>query len=339
VRGALTTGVWSIDQHRLADGTALLPGSGALELLLAALDAAGEHQAAVHHVTLISPLVVADGATVPVRVVIAPPGQQRQIRLDADPTGDGTWRTYVEGTVGAPAALALALPAGEDARATRFPQVVPDLLAGPQTQLRLGPRWQVAQVARRAEDELIATVEPPERKEGWRFDPAVADLAIAAGVALQPAGGLWVPAAVDAASVTGAAGPARLVHARRASGAQPADADTAVVDLVIATAEGTPLARIDGLTLRRLPSALDLSAPPEDVVLPPPAEGRRRAVAAPAAVGGARRHPPRGGGRAVRESAGQRRRARGRVEPARGTPAAHALSRHCAVGPDRCCGR
>ena len=282
VRGALTTGVWSVDQHRLDDGTALLPGTGAVELLLAALDAAGEPQAAVIDLLLMAPLVVVDGTTVPVRIVIAAPGQpRRQIRLDADPTCDGTWRTYVEGTVGAPAPLARALPATDSDRAARFPDPVPDLLAGPETQLRLGPRWQVARTALRNADEVIATVEPPADDEGWRFDPAVGDLAVAAGVALPPTGGLWVPAAITAASLAAAAGPARLVHARRAAKPRPADADTAVVDLLIATAEGTTLALIDGLTLRRLPAASELVLPSPETGLPPPVTDNWRRSGAP----------------------------------------------------------
>ena len=274
VRGALSSGVWTIDQHRLADGTALLPGTGAIELLLAALEAAGEPKAGVSDVTLLAPLVVADGATVPVRVVIDSLDKpQRSIRLDAVPASDGIWRTYVEAGVAIDASTTVPspLPIDGDEIAVRFPEPVVNLLAGPESQLKLGARWHVATDARRGESELLATVDPPPYSDGWRLDAAVTDLAVAAGVALLPADGLWVPATIEMAGVSATVAVPRFVHARVQRPASD-DGDIAMVDLVVADAHGTALVHVEGLTLRRVHADAHFA----HGALPPPASDDRK---------------------------------------------------------------
>jgi acyl transferase domain-containing protein/thioesterase domain-containing protein len=255
-RGALTSRVWAVDQHRLADGdVAVLPGTAALELLLSALDASGEPGAGVADVSLLAPLVVPDERLVPVRVVIDAAGKaHRSIRLDAAPDDAGLWRTYVEGIV-APDAALVAAPAP----AELLDSLVPDLLALPRTQLHLGARWQIASDVRRGDIEARASVAPIETDEGWRFDPAIADLAVAAGVTLLDGGGLWVPAMVESVWAESVRAPQPTaapgtVHARRRP-ASSTDDDTSVVDLLLAAADGHPLVHIQGLTLRRVASS------------------------------------------------------------------------------------
>jgi len=160
----------------------------------------------------------------------------------------------VEGMVAADAALFAPPPPTE-----RHHETVLDLLALPRTQLRLGPRWEIAFAGVRGDSEASAQVAPVETDEGWRFDPAVADLAVAAGVALLDGGGLWVPATVESVWAESVHAPLptaapSAVHARLRP-SPLADDDTALVDLTVSAADGHPLLHVHGLTMRRVASS------------------------------------------------------------------------------------
>ncbi|MET0579339.1 MAG: SDR family NAD(P)-dependent oxidoreductase, partial [Ilumatobacteraceae bacterium] len=85
VVGTLTTDHhWLVAEHRTAAGVALLPGTGHLELFVAAARAAGIADAALAGVTLVDPLVVPDGVAVTTRVSITsgPDGRWAQVESD-----------------------------------------------------------------------------------------------------------------------------------------------------------------------------------------------------------------------------------------------------------------
>ena len=86
---------WVVDEHRSATGIAVLPGTGHIELLLAALALAGVGDGDLRDVALLEPLVVPDGTPVTVRVSITEDDGTRWAHVESD-GGVGAWRLHSE---------------------------------------------------------------------------------------------------------------------------------------------------------------------------------------------------------------------------------------------------
>ena len=266
--GSLDVTRWIVDQHRLADGTALVPGTGLVELMLASLRANGEPRAALRGVVLVAPLVVPDDATVDVRVVIDPSERSRRvIRLETAAPG-GEWRSHAEADVVAsssPSPWPTDVIDGD--QRDRWPELVGDPFGPQRVHLRLGHRWDGVQDARRAGTEAVGTTVLPSDGEDWVLDPAVADLATALGVALladEGPSGLWVPVGYETVATFGRAAPGATLqlHARRHR--HQREDGTADIDLRVLTDDGEVIAAIQGLTLRNVSDpTVTLAAAPE----------------------------------------------------------------------------
>ncbi|MFN6978258.1 MAG: SDR family NAD(P)-dependent oxidoreductase, partial [Gemmobacter sp.] len=88
---------WVLDGHRTADGAALLPGTGYLELAAEALAAQGEAGPwEARDLTFFRPLAVPDGAALPVRVRLArsPAGYAFAVLAEATAEGRRGWQTH-----------------------------------------------------------------------------------------------------------------------------------------------------------------------------------------------------------------------------------------------------
>ena len=256
---------WLIDEHRGGDGQAILPGTGHLELFLAAARAAAQTAAMegtrLDDVALSSPLIVPDDRPVSVRVVIEPAHDgERAIRLDSDEGTGTTWTTHSEGTL--VAAVDEIHRVDLDALQARCSlDVEPMASAG--VHLQLGPRWSAATVARLGDGEsfgrLVLPADPTECDD-WLAHPALVDVATGLAVVLTSADTadlLHVPVGYDRVSWFGRVPAECAVHARR----RPDVGDGLVVaDVTVADPSGVVVMRIDGLQLRPVSSAAGLTA-------------------------------------------------------------------------------
>ena len=135
--GVLTTEHhWVVDEHRSAAGIAVLPGTGHLELMLAALRHAELTTAGLRDVVITEPLVVPEGVPVTVRVSVHGSADGAAIELESD-GGVGSWRVHSEATLDARGdAGSTAVQFGSPAHGAPV-----DPLERPSRGLDLGPRW------------------------------------------------------------------------------------------------------------------------------------------------------------------------------------------------------
>jgi acyl transferase domain-containing protein/thioesterase domain-containing protein/acyl carrier protein len=264
---------WVIDGHRTADGAALLPGTGFLELAAEALALNGERGPfELADLTFFRPLAVPDGRAVPVRVRLTrrPEGYAVEIACEAAAGGRRGWAPNAQGLVvfggSAPpppldlAALAARMtgPAAADPAGLRSAQ---------EDHLRFGPRWRVLRETRLGDGEGLARLAlapefAGEPAEGWRLHPALLDIATGWAMALIPGWTperLWVPVAYGRVRVFEALPPEVASWVRLAG----AEGGTARFDITLAAPDGRVVAGIEGFTLHRLDAALDLSRPPD----------------------------------------------------------------------------
>jgi thioesterase domain-containing protein/acyl carrier protein len=255
---------WLVAEHRTTEGVAVLPGTGHLELYLAAamLTDAGE---AIGSVVLLEPLVVPDGVSVTVRVTVTPTDHdgRRWARIESD-GGDGGWRVHSEAEVLADAGD-LASMAGVPAKASGASDV--DVLAHPTALMQFGPRWDAVVEAWTDGDEVVGRLALDDRYRdevgAWSAHPALVDVATTFGIALgDQKDALHVPIGYDRVTRRGALPGTPWVRARRRG--EPSN-DVLRVDLALGDDDGNVLLAIEGLTLRPVVESASLGQPTQDV--------------------------------------------------------------------------
>ncbi len=258
---------WLLDEHRTATGQALIPGTGYLELMRAALVELGVRQPfEIADLYFLRPLAVADSATKDVRV-----------KLQRD--DEGYWCTiqsrvtFDDGRVGweqhAQARLLLdalpevrRVPISEiDARCARHRQhaIHSALHTRQEEHLRFGPRWHVLREVAYGEREAIAKLELPDAFRGdlpdYALHPALMDLAT--GYAMDLIAGydqchdLWVPVSYQQMRVYGPL-PQRIVSWVRNHGDNRAEGSIATFDITITDETGRVLVEIREFSIKRL---------------------------------------------------------------------------------------
>jgi NAD(P)-dependent dehydrogenase (short-subunit alcohol dehydrogenase family)/acyl carrier protein len=180
---------WVLDEHRVKDGTSLLPGTGYLELVRAAVTARPDTRPVeLRDVAFLAPFVVENGVRRELRVALRRGGDGAFAIAGRLP--DGGWEEHVTGQAGyvdadAPAPLAIATVEG---RCTaKVVDYAPDW---EHPQLAFGPRWKnIRRVAYGAREALMR-LELPVAFHGdlaaWPMHPAVLDMATAGAVGLIP---------------------------------------------------------------------------------------------------------------------------------------------------------
>lgn len=261
---------WLLDEHRTATGHALIPGTGYLELMRAALVEIGVRQPfEIADLFFLRPLYVADQATKDVRVKLQRDDEgywcaiQSRVQLDDGRVG---WEQHAQ------ARLLLdtlpdvrRLPLVEiDARCTRHRQTAihSALHTRQEEHLRFGPRWHVLRELAYGEHEAIARLELPEAYRSdlpqYALHPALMDLAT--GYAMDLLAGyeqcvdLWVPVSYRQLRVYGPL-PQRVVSWVRNHGENRADAEFATFDVTIADESGRVLVEVREFTIHRLPQS------------------------------------------------------------------------------------
>ena len=263
VIGKLTTAHhWLVDEHRTTDGVAVLPGTGHLELYLAAAQLAGA-DGPLGSVTLFEPLVVPEGASVTVRVTLSPPREDggRSARLESD-GGLASWRVHSEAEV-LPALVNTSATAPVPKRSDGDVDV--DVLTRPGALMRFGPRWHTVVAAWSDGEEVAGWLgladEHREEVDAWSAHPALVDVATTFGMVLGThEDRLYVPLGYDRVTSRGALPAAPWVRARRSG--EPSK-DVLRLDLELGDGEGNVLLTIEGLTLLPVSGSEILSRPSE----------------------------------------------------------------------------
>jgi len=263
---------WLLDEHRLADGQALIPGTGFLEIARAAFHTMAGETAALRDIVFLAPFVVPDGATREIRVHL----DRRDhglwaFRILGRPLGEQAeagWLEHVRGTIGtldadAPAPLDLAAIAARCAEGNIAPAAIQD-----PPHLRFGPRWHNVEGAQTGAGEALIELRLPDAflddLPSMALHPALLDFATAGAQALIPGN-----AATDRFFAPASYGYLRLhsqlpghifSHIRLRPDSE-GSAALAVFDVTIADPTGKVLAEIGEFTMLGLGDTTVLGTP------------------------------------------------------------------------------
>ncbi|MEZ5979128.1 MAG: SDR family NAD(P)-dependent oxidoreductase [Planctomycetota bacterium] len=289
-----TEDLWILDDHRTADGDALLPGTGSFELLGAALRELGELGAfTVRDLTFFRALYVPDGREIEVRVVLEP--SEEGYRAEVQSRASSADR-FVRHTGATLALRRVAARDRVDVR-SRFESAEPtaranggETLRSPQeAHLAFGPRWRVLRETRRVGDERVARLALPESVradlERWPLHAGLLDLATGFAMDLvpnyRPEDGLWVPVRYEEVVVHAPLEAEVFAFARAAR--TNAGGDFFAFDVDVVANDGRVLLEVRGFTIHRLADAFrpsQLPAPRADELVADERERAQRRSAA-----------------------------------------------------------
>jgi acyl transferase domain-containing protein/thioesterase domain-containing protein/aryl carrier-like protein len=252
---------WLLDEHRLAGGGALIPGTGFLELVRAAHAEIAPGPVELADIAFVAPFAVPEGAERDLRVRLRRDGGEWRFvvlgrAVGADEQG---WTEHVRGTIrpltdGDPAPLAL------DATRARCAAPAPspaDVEGSPF--LRFGPRWRtVRAVAFGGAEALIELALAPAFAgdlERLALHPALLDFATAGAQALipghDPRAAFFAPMSYGRVRISAPLPAMVFSHIRLRADAYD-NAALAVFDVTIVDAAGTVLVDIEGFTMIRV---------------------------------------------------------------------------------------
>lgn len=253
---------WVVDEHRTDVGRALLPGSGHVELMLAALRHAGLADHSLRDVSLLDPLTVADGVPVTVRVTVdrAGPRGTHAILIESDRGRGKAWHLHSEGAAAPDGDERPALVAGPLRTSI-------DPLAGPRRSLQFGPHWDAVVGAEAGDGVAVAelALDPSYSAEAgaWLAHPALVDVATAVAIALRTDDGsaVMVPVGYETVLRRGEV-PTRLrvTAVRRPS----SNDDVLVADIAIADLHGQVVLDVRGIALRAIADTSNFAVIPDD---------------------------------------------------------------------------
>ncbi|PIE14235.1 MAG: polyketide synthase [Rhodobacterales bacterium] len=269
----LTTDHWILDDHRTKSGTAILPGTGYIELAAQALSANGETAPfEIEDLLFLRPLVVQEGAATSIRVRLAQSdeGYEFQVQSRCQVDGKQGYQTHAQaaiimGDLDAPAPVD-ASKLCEDCDDVRQAEGSP--LRSPQeAHLNFGPRWRVLHKTALGQGHGVADLHLPDiakgdLAEGYVLHPAMLDLAT--GWAMELIEGyqpdhLWVPVSYGSIQVF-APLPERILSRVNNAADNTQQAETAAFNVTICDPDGNICARISDFSIRRLDQAQDFAA-------------------------------------------------------------------------------
>ncbi len=269
--GSLSTQDWVINEHRLANGDALLPGTGYLELIRAALaeiGVAGPWQIA--NLLFQNPLYVTDTETRAFQVQLRGDQQRWEAQiLAADTQG---WSPCASARV-------TQLTTQEQPAALNIPQLEQQTQAHAESagggstirtkqedHLQFGPRWRVLKRIQHDKQQALARLQIPAGYEADLHDyglhPGLLDIATGCAMDLIPgyaeqevASHLWVPLSYRQFRYFAPLTAHICSHLKLAKTSDISNG-FAAFDVCITDPEGQVLVQIDQLTLRRIDGRL-----------------------------------------------------------------------------------
>ena len=265
---------WLVDQHRTADGRAVMPGTGFVELLAEAAQAQGLSRFTLEDLYFLRPLPLADGGRCKIKVVLRPDGPDHSAELLSACVVNGKpgWQLHAQARLKAGAGQATPLDLSDiAARCPDRAQAAPgDRLRAPQeAHLAFGPRWHVLQATALGAEEGLAELVLPETEQGdldagHLLHPGLMDIATGWAMSLIPGYGarhLWVPLSYGEIRVHAPLPAAIRSHVRRVTGA--AQDGFARFDVTLTDPEGHVLVEVRDFAMKRLEGALADVPPPD----------------------------------------------------------------------------
>lgn len=259
---------WVLDEHRMASGQAVMPGTGSVEVIRAAMELATRNdQLVMKDVTFASPLKVDEDETRLMRVELTAEDDGWKVEITSRSEADihGDWQLHVQASVTTVDRLDRpALDLGAIAR--RCPRQVPlspdGYIRTKQAELvRFGARWNCLRDLKLGHGEGLARVELDEHFQselddfGWH--PAAMDIVTGCGLPLvegyDDSDALFVPLNYVQAKILSPMPAQVWSHLRCARGTH-AGQETVSFDITLTDDSGRVVMEIEGLTLKRLAS-------------------------------------------------------------------------------------
>ncbi|HLF78079.1 MAG TPA: SDR family oxidoreductase [Dehalococcoidia bacterium] len=252
---------WVLDEHRLKDGSAVMPGTGYLELALTgARRVFGEAPAELENLFFSSPLGVGDDETREVHLALTPEADGWSLEVDsADSGGLGSRSLHATGSF---AALKAERPVLAELGFEQLDE--PAALTDGETgltqaaSLQFGPRWHSLKAVCRNGHSAIGRLELAEAFVGdverYHLHPALMDVTVGLGLSLLPndaTAGLYVPMACGRVRVWDDL-PARVKSYARLASPLTDDAKVVSLDLVVTDDSGRVLVEVKDFSLKHL---------------------------------------------------------------------------------------
>ncbi|NIZ14249.1 type I polyketide synthase [Phaeobacter sp. HF9A] len=247
---------WMLDEHRTQDGSALIPGTGNIELIAEALHCLGlDAPFAIRDLYFLQPFVVPDAAPREAVMHLRPTEAGFDISLHGATTG-GFART-MEAQAAPLAASSVSGLINLDAIARRCtPRETSGRLRSPQERhLRFGPRWDVLHAMALGQGEGLARLHLPDiaRQDQTLLHPGLMDLATGWAIELAPGyapDALWVPVSYGEIRVL-APLEAKIYSHVRLIEAEGDTAGSALFDVTLTDTSGRVLVQISHFRMQR----------------------------------------------------------------------------------------
>ncbi len=264
---------WVLDQHRSGHGTALLPGSGTVELARAALDEIGERGPfQIADLTFFRPLVVPDQGATRVRVRLEPDDEGFALDVQSLTTlddGRSGWQSHAQARL---QLAPLARPENFDldgARArfglARRAEPNGHITTRQAAHLGFGARWRVLRTLWIGPEEGLGEIALDPRfgsdLEAFRLHPALFDLATGFGLEAAAAyddRALWVPVSYRRIRIHGDL-PARIFAHARIRPARRGSSGVISLDATLTDPEGNVLVEVEDFAMKRLDVGADVA--------------------------------------------------------------------------------
>ncbi|MFI5611165.1 SDR family NAD(P)-dependent oxidoreductase [Amycolatopsis sp. NPDC051903] len=258
--GRLSAGSVPWVADHVVKGAILVPGTGFVELAIAAGDQVGH--STVEELTLQAPLVLPPDGAVALQVVVGPAdGDRRPVTVFSRPADGDEWTQHAVGTLSA-------APRPEPAGLTEWPPpgATPIVVEGAYDLLEergygYGPSFQGLTAAWRRGNEVFAEVALPEPAAPtanlYGLHPALLDIAMHADLLGDPGGATLLPFVWNGVTLHAAGASVLRVRIERLNGDE-------VSAIEVADSEGRPVATIDSLVSRPVRRELTASSAEAD---------------------------------------------------------------------------
>ena len=277
---------WMLDEHRIAGGDALIPGTGYLELARAAFDRDTNGRGVqLRDVLFVTPFVVRQDGQRDLRVRLRKDGEGSAFEIMGRPHGRGEWQEHARGRIGhAPAAEPRRIDLSElisrlNSRSDTFDGHRAD------DHLDLGPRWNSLKRVDYGSGEALAQLELAAEYHTdlaqYALHPALMDIATACAKHLidgyDEHEDFYVPASYGSLIARATLQPEIFSHIRFRDEAS-AGKDIVAFDITIYGADGVELVDVAEFVMVRVDDSGRMAAADEPVehagpVLIMPAEG------------------------------------------------------------------
>ncbi|KKB80638.1 polyketide synthase [Devosia limi DSM 17137] len=256
---------WLFDEHRLASGQALMPGTGYIELITQAMREAEMPSMAIEDLEFERPMFIADNEHRLVRLRFELHGERYRVVIASGSTPD---KMQIHAEASLTAAPSLPLDRGAEIAAAQARSTLRSDTAGTgaslssaqETHLRFGPRWRVLRSLAIGRDDAVATLALPpafqsDLAAGYQAHPGLLDIATGFAMELVPGYAdsdvLWAPASYGRI-VQVQPLPADVISWVRLADSTTFGDDYAAFDVVITDPEGNLILTVDRLLLKRL---------------------------------------------------------------------------------------